>query len=476
MSRMSVRRQRAAYIASDFVTLSVGWFIFNIVRYYSLPPEMNITLASMMLHDPIILTGQVLFPLMMVGLYWLSGYYNKVFFKSRLDEIANTLFISLTGTLIIYFVALIDDPFAERLRNYELMAILFGLLAVPCYVMRLIITCRAARRIQRREIAYNTLVVGTTRGAVKLASKLDSMPKSMGFNILGYVVDDEGAHVADHNDFDRPVYTLDQLESAAGSLDIKRLIVVPHRNGFRETISLISRLFPLGMEVYITPDLYHLIAGHPRLSTVVGEPLINISTAEVPASTTNIKRLFDVVISAIALVVLSPVLVAIAVAVKRDSSGPVIYRQERIGYRKRKFFINKFRTMNVDAESGGPALSSVNDPRITRTGRFLRKYRLDELPQFWNVLIGEMSLVGPRPEREYYVRQLEQRAPYYSLIHQVRPGITSWGMVKYGYASNVDQMIERLRYDLLYIENVSLTVDLKILFYTVNTVLTGRGI
>ena len=180
--------------------------------------------------------------------------------------------------------------------------------------------------------------------------------------------------------------------------------------------------------------------------------------------------------SAVALLALTPVFAVIALLIKRDSAGPVFYRQTRVGYRKRPFGIIKFRSMRTDAESGGPALSTPDDPRITHVGRFLRKYRLDELPQFWNVLRGDMSLVGPRPEREHYVRQIVERVPYYSMIHQVRPGITSWGMVKYGYASSVDEMIERLRYDLLYIENVSFGLDIKILFHTVNTVLTGKGV
>jgi lipopolysaccharide/colanic/teichoic acid biosynthesis glycosyltransferase len=166
----------------------------------------------------------------------------------------------------------------------------------------------------------------------------------------------------------------------------------------------------------------------------------------------------------------------IALAVKREKSGSVIYSQERIGYHKHPFKIYKFRTMRADAEADGPSLSSDKDSRVTRVGRFLRKYRLDELPQFFNVLRGDMSLVGPRPEREYYIRQIVAKAPYYNLVHQVRPGITSWGMVKYGYATTVDQMIERLQYDLLYLDNISLQVDLKILFHTVNTVLTGKGL
>jgi exopolysaccharide biosynthesis polyprenyl glycosylphosphotransferase len=194
-------------------------------------------------------------------------------------------------------------------------------------------------------------------------------------------------------------------------------------------------------------------------------------------STQNLKRSGDILLSLLALIVLSPVYLLLAILIKLDSKGPVFYSQERIGYHKKPFMIFKFRTMINNAESeNGPQLSSEGDQRITKIGRFLRKYRLDELPQFWNVLRGDMSMVGPRPEREFFIRQILKKAPYYSLLHQVRPGITSWGMVKHGYASTVDEMVERARFDLIYLENISLIVDMKILLHTVNTVIKGRGV
>jgi lipopolysaccharide/colanic/teichoic acid biosynthesis glycosyltransferase len=184
----------------------------------------------------------------------------------------------------------------------------------------------------------------------------------------------------------------------------------------------------------------------------------------------------DIIVSIAALILLSPLFLLLAILIKCDSKGPVFFRQERIGYHKKPFKIIKFRTMVNDAEINGPQLSSAGDVRITRIGHFMRKYRLDELPQFWNILCGEMSFVGPRPEREFYIKQILKKAPYYSLLHQVRPGLTSWGMVKHGYASTIDEMVERSRFDLIYLENISLIVDLKILLYTVNTVISGRGI
>jgi exopolysaccharide biosynthesis polyprenyl glycosylphosphotransferase len=189
----------------------------------------------------------------------------------------------------------------------------------------------------------------------------------------------------------------------------------------------------------------------------------------------SVKRLLDIFISLFALLVLSPLLLTMALAIRFTSRGPIIFKQERIGKFGKPFQILKFRTMVRDAERNGPQLSSASDTRVTSVGRFLRKTRLDEIPQFWNVLVGDMSLVGPRPERQHYIDLITQKAPHYRHLHRVRPGITSWGQVKYGYAENVEQMVQRLKYDILYIENMSLAMDIKILLYTIIIVFKGSG-
>ena len=229
------------------------------------------------------------------------------------------------------------------------------------------------------------------------------------------------------------------------------------------------------VEIRAVPDILDIISGNVRMSSIFGVPLIELSHDTMPAWQANIKRIMDVAVSIIAICLLSPIYLVIAVCVKLSSKGPVFYLQERMGRYGKPFNIIKFRTMIIDAEKYGPALSSDGDPRITRLGRFMRKVRLDELPQFINVLKGDMSLVGPRPERSFYIEQIVQKAPHYYTVFKVRPGITSWGQVKYGYAENVDEMVDRLKYDIIYLENMSLYLDIKILIYTIKTVLEGSG-
>jgi exopolysaccharide biosynthesis polyprenyl glycosylphosphotransferase len=469
---INVKRQRANYVIGDYLSTNIAWFAFTVTRY---------NLGNGVYPDNFwdwfgytnVCASQVLMPILMMAIYCISGFYNHVFFKSRLQELLTSISSATIGTLLIFFIALVNDV-SERFLTYEIMAILFGYLVAIVYCVRAIITGIAAHKIHSNRWSFDTLIVGTSEQAIALEERLRTMNRSMGFHVVGFV---NISSTQPSHKIKLPVYDFNDIAQVCRDHDIRHLILVSHRDGISRTVDVINKLFPLDLPIFIPISLYHLITTRARVRNVAGEPLVDISSPDIPDSTLNLKRVGDIIVSIVALLLLSPVMAAIAVAIHRDSKGPIIYRQERIGYHKKKFTIYKFRSMYVDAESlSGPTLSSEHDDRITHVGRFLRKYRLDELPQFWNVMRGDMSLVGPRPEREYYVRQIAERAPYYSLIHQLRPGITSWGMVKYGYACNVDQMIDRLNYDLLYLDNVSLIVDLKILFYTVHTVLTGKGI
>ncbi len=471
-----INRQRIKYCIADYLTANIGFCLFDIGRFYLIPAQLRPESVGTFLCDPALVLEQIFVPVLMILFLALLGSYNRsnTLYKSRLDETATAFTASLGCMLAVFFVALINDGIPERVTNYELMTLLLACLFVPTVIVRMFILSGNSRRIREGRYLLDTYIIGASpENKGKLEKIMRSSARS-GLRLCG-IVDADGTLKTD-TFAGLPVHRTDDVAAECRRLDAQAVVVLPSSRGLGHTADIINKLYPLEKPLYVTPDLHGLLTIRPRVSSVVNEPVVDITNARISPAAENFKRLADIVFSSIALVLLSPLLAALAVAVKMDSKGPVIYRQRRIGYHKRPFMINKFRTMRNDAEANGPALATENDPRITRLGHVLRKYRLDELPQFWNVLIGEMSLVGPRPEREHYIRQIVERHPAYSLIHQVRPGITSWGMVKYGYASNVDQMLERLEYDLLYIENVSFGLDVKILFYTVSTVLTGKGL
>ena len=462
------------YVIGDFVASNVAWFGYNCMRYFVGTAKGASSLGAF-LGDRMILLGQIAFPLMMMVVYYLSGYYNNVFRKSRLQELFVTFSSTFVNVIIIFFVALINDMISnERGINYELIAMLFLFLFVAVYAVRVVNTSITSRKIKTRQWHFKTLVVGCGASAFTFVQKMERMRSSLGYDVVGYV---EIPHENRVKDIGKPVYSLDEIEEVCAREKVQELIVVPTKQDATVVLNAINKLFPLNLPIKITPDKYNILLSRVRLSDMYGEPLVDISGSNMTEGWKNMKRAIDVVISILMLVVLMPVYIILAICIRADSKGCVLFKQERLGLHNRPFKIVKFRSMYDNAEQEGtPQLSTEDDPRITRVGRVLRKYRLDELPQFWNVLKGDMSIVGPRPEREYYANLILEREPAYALVRQIRPGITSMGMVKFGYAKNVDEMVERLRYDLMYLENMSMLNDLKILVYTVKIVFTGRGL
>jgi exopolysaccharide biosynthesis polyprenyl glycosylphosphotransferase len=268
---------------------------------------------------------------------------------------------------------------------------------------------------------------------------------------------------------------IDQVETILQEFQIEEVIIALESKEHDRIKTIISRLAAREVRIRILPDMYDILSGTVEMNNIFGALLLDVNSEVMPVWQRSVKRALDIVASLVSLLVFTPMFIVLAVLVKTSSSGPVFFLQERIGKNGRPFQIIKFRTMVVNAEASGPQLSSSNDPRITSIGSFMRKTRLDEFPQFYNVLVGDMSLVGPRPERQFYIDQIVKIEPQYLELNQVRPGITSWGQVKYGYAENVDQMLDRMKFDLLYLKNRSLSLDIKIMLYTILIIFRGSG-
>jgi exopolysaccharide biosynthesis polyprenyl glycosylphosphotransferase len=466
---MDKRRQTLVYVLSDFAAAALVWLLLNVLRYVEVAQYEGFHSLAHYLTSFQVMKGQCLIPFFWVILYYFSGYYNIPFGKSRIRELFETLVCVAIGVIFIFFAVILNDlP-----RSFEIYyRIFFSYAAMQfflTYAVRYSITLHALRKMHSREWALHVLVIGAGRQALRAKADLTAL----GYRVTGFVRIDATATAVPEDELLGSVDDLPQLVTA---YPVDELVLAPDAIPDTEIIRILYSLYHYSLPIRIRAGKNNPLA-RGRVKTIHGIPFIEVTANNFSEAGKNIKHVMDKVIAALVLILLSPMYACIAFRVKRSSPGPVFFSQERIGYRGRPFTIYKFRTMyETAAGRQDPLLTEQDDPRVTPFGRFLRKYRLDEFPQFWNVLKGDMSLVGPRPEQRYYIEQIVRKAPYYYLLHNVRPGITSWGMVKYGYADTVDKMIERLDYDIMYYENMSLSLDIMILVYTVKIVLTGKGV
>lgn len=471
---MNQNLQRIKYIVCDLLATTAGWLLFYVYRF-DVTGFLTAATLQEFLSLRSVLTSLILGPMAWMLLHAFSGYYQKVYFKSYISELQTTFMTCLVGCLVAFFAMVIDDvPFVNEEAMgivkivhvspkiyLQILLTMFGCIFTPVYVLRYLITHHSNTLIQEGRLGLRTLMIGNGKYADQLVRELKAEKCKNGLITVAQCPSD-----ASNEEIDRMV-TQHHIEA---------FLLAPDLHDQKILDRLIYQLLPFGLPIRTKATNEEMLNGMVHVESLTTLPMIEYSTNLLGPFYRNVKRGSDILVSLCALVVLSPLYLALALAVRLDSPGPVFFMQERIGLSGRPFQIIKFRSMRVGAETEGPQLSSKADQRITRLGHYLRKYRLDEIPQFWNVLRGDMSLVGPRPERDYFIRQIMEIAPHYSRLLQVRPGITSWGQVKYGYASTIFQIVERMRYDLLYVDNCSIGMDLKILGYTVKIVLTGKGI
>ncbi|MEZ5069760.1 MAG: sugar transferase [Bacteroidales bacterium] len=401
------------------------------------------------------------------------GFYNDLFRRSHQRFHAH-LTSSLAGVLMIFLscCSATPSPITPITTISFLRSSRFTLLTL---VGRMVLTSRTVRRVHRREIGFRTIMIGSNENAVEVYLDIRDQPSSSGHEILGFL----NVHKKEHYQLQDHLPHLgshEAMEDTIRHMGVEEAIIALEPSEHGKIGGILNRLSLMDVRISAIPSMTDILTGKVRTSTIFGTPLLEVKHELMPAWQQNVKQIMDISLSVASLLFLLPLMLFLAVAVKLSSPGPVFYRQSRVGRYGKPFQIFKFRSMYHNAEENGPELSSKHDPRVTRFGQFMRRHRLDEIPNFFNVLRGDMSLVGPRPERAYFIDKITLEAPHYVHLHKVRPGITSWGQVKYGYAENVEEMVKRLRYDILYIENMSLFVDLKILFYTIITILKGRGV
>lgn len=459
------------YLIYDFLSAASAWICFS----YLLKVRLLHSIESVFeLLTPDFLYTLIFIPLFWLVLYSISGFYTDVFRRSRLSDFFQTAGQSLMGGILIFFILILGD-FAGSVRNYYES---FGLLVLLhfsfTYLPRLIITSLIINQIRKRRLGFNTLLVGDGAEAIQLYNEIETLKAPQGHLFVGYV-----ATSGKNSELLATIPclgTFNDLNRVIDEHDIEEVIIALSTKESLKIQRAINDLYGKKVQVKVIPSLYDFLTGKVRMSSILGTPLILVNHRLMPAWQELTKLFLDFVVSFIAIIMLLPLGLFLAIIVKFTSRGSIFFRQERIGRYGKPFVLIKFRSMITNSEEKGPALSSKLDNRVTSFGRFMRKTRLDELPNFFNVLRGEMSLVGPRPERQYYIDQIVKKAPYYLHLQKIKPGITSWGQVKYGYAENVDQMVERLKYDILYLENMTLMVDFKIIIYTLITVFKGRGL
>ncbi|MBO9703573.1 MAG: sugar transferase [Sporocytophaga sp.] len=457
-----------SYVTLDFLAAVIAWLFFFFLRKYILE-ENGRQFSMLLIRNSLV-----------IGTYWVVfyaffGFYRDIYQKSRVKEVMLLLTTTFLGCVLVFFILFLDDAGVNRYTAYYKTFVSYFLTQFTLTtIFRVALISRIKKLIKNKKLSFKGIIIGSDKRAKDILLEIQKNASIIGIDVVGFVrVHQENGKEMEQELDHLGSYT--NLASIISENKIEHVIIAVEPNEHDRISEILGLLTGKKIRISIIPDVYHLLLGSVKIHQVFGVPLIEINQDLIPLWQKIVKRGVDVVAAIMVLTLGFPFLLFISLMTKYTSKGPIFYLQERIGKDGKPFKIIKFRSMYVNSEMMGPALSSSDDVRITPWGKFMRKTRIDEFPQFFNVLIGEMSLVGPRPERHYFIDQIVKHAPHYIHLHRVRPGITSLGQVKFGYAENVDQMVKRLKYDILYIENMSLAMDFRIILYTVLIMIQGRG-
>lgn len=458
------------YFSFDIFASLIVWVLFVVFRN----AINNITVfenLSIVIPTFDYLTSILLFPFYCAFVHYLTGFYRNPIKNSRVTVFVSTFVSALFISNTVFLGLILPNGIVSYEYFYSSILVLFGLLFTFTVFFRLLVFSQVHHYFATKVWTINTLIIGTNSVARKIADDIEEHAHYNTFT--GFI----STNKQQTDSSDKVLGDMSQISNVIKKYDIQEAIVALDENADeKQLFNIINLLYQFDIDIQFTPRLYEILTGSAKISHMGTIPLVSITQLSMSDWQACVKRFLDIIISILALLLTSPLLFYFMFRIKKDSKGPVFYRQERIGRYGRVFNILKFRTMQIDSEGKVPQLSSEEDERITEVGKFFRKYRIDEIPQFWNILKGDMSLVGPRPERKFYINQIITEAPYYCLLYKIRPGLTSWGPIKIGYTDTIDKMIERLNYDIIYLENMSLFNDIKILIYTFETILKGKGI
>ena len=464
---MNKSSEKILIITTDFLTINLSFILYFYFRVES------------GLFDLIILP-EFFLPLLAIYFYWLMiftfvGMYRTWFAASRFDELSTLFKASFVGIFILFFLIFLDD----YLHNVDspqriLIFIYWAVFLILVGSGRLFIRSFQRNLLIKGFGRRNALIVGFNKKANEVHKEILRHP-ALGLDISGYIsVKNENVGKV-FNDI-KVITNVDSIQDIIDEKNIKEVIIALEKDDHDVLVEIISKCDAKNVGMKIVPDLYEILSGQARTSQIYGMPLIDIMPQLMPEWEKRLKRVMDIFVSLIILIITLPVCLLTAIVIKIESPGPILFTQERCGLNGKIFKIFKFRSMRKDAEKAtGPVWSQKGDPRITKVGKFIRKVRIDEIPQMFNVLKGEMSMVGPRPERPFFVEKLSGEIPYYKRRLKVRPGITGWAQVKHKYDESIEDVKIKLRYDLFYIENMSLRMDFKIIFRTIFVVLFGKG-